>query len=52
MYEVVNDELRIKACGLADLTAEQVSDFLKLWEDGAKIGTLTYSLRVKQGIWC
>lgn len=49
MYEVVNDELRIKACGLADLTAEQVSDFLKLWEDGAKIGTLTVFFESETG---
>lgn len=41
MYEVINEELGIKACGLADLTAEQVNHFLELWEDGAKIGALT-----------
>lgn len=41
MYEVINEELGIKACGLADLTAEQVSHFLGLWEEGAKIGALT-----------
>lgn len=41
MYEVINEELGIKACGLADLTAEQVSHFLGLWEEGATIGTLT-----------
>ena len=41
MYEVINEELGIKACGLADLTAEQVNHFLGLWEDGARIGTLT-----------
>lgn len=27
MYEVINEELGIKACGLADLTAEQVNHF-------------------------
>ena len=41
MYEVINEKLGIKACGLADLTAEQVNCFLGLWEDGARIGTLT-----------
>lgn len=41
MYEVINEKLGIKACGLADLTAEQVGHFLGLWEEGAKIGTLT-----------
>lgn len=41
MYEVINEELKIKACSLGDLTAEQVSYFLEQWENGAKIGTLT-----------
>lgn len=41
MYEVINEELGIKACGLADLTAEQVNHFLGFWEEGARIGTLT-----------
>ena len=41
MYEVINEKLGIKACGLADLTAEQVNHFLGLWEDDARIGTLT-----------
>ena len=41
MYEVINEELGIKACGLGDLTAEQMSSFFGQWEDGAKIGTLT-----------
>lgn len=41
MYEVINEELGIKACKLADLTADQVNRFLGLWEDGVRIGTLT-----------
>ena len=41
MYEMINEKLGIKACGLADLTADQVNHFLGLWEDGAKIGSLT-----------
>lgn len=41
MYEVISEELGIKACNLADLTAEQMGNFLGQWEDGAKIGTLT-----------
>ena len=35
MYEMINEELGIKACGLADLTADQVNHFLGLWEDGS-----------------
>ena len=49
MYEVINAELGIKACGLADLTAEQVNHFLGLWEDGAKIGTLTVFFESETG---
>lgn len=41
MYEIVNEELKIKSCSLGDLTAEQVSCFLEQWEKGAAIGTLT-----------
>lgn len=40
-FEVINEELKIAACGLADLTMEQVHSFLRQWEDGASIGTLT-----------
>ena len=41
MYEVINEKLGIKACGLGDLTAQQMQSFLGQWEDGATIGTLT-----------
>ena len=40
-YEVVNVDLGIAACGLADLTAQQINHFLSQWKDGVKIGTLT-----------
>lgn len=49
MYEVINEELGIKACGLADLTAEDLSYFLKQWEDGAKIGSLILFYDEKTG---
>ena len=41
MYEVIDKELGIVACGLEDLTAEYVAAFLGSWERGAKIGALT-----------
>lgn len=41
MYEVIDKELGILACGLEDLTAEYVAAFLGSWEKGAKIGALT-----------
>lgn len=40
-FEVINEELKIAACRLADLTMEQVQHFLQQWEGGASIGTLT-----------
>ena len=40
-FEVVNEKLKIAACGLADLTMEQVQSFLKQWKEGSTIGTLT-----------
>lgn len=40
-FEIVNEELKIAACRLADLTMEQVSGFLKQWDDDSSIGTLT-----------
>lgn len=40
-FEVINEELKIAACRIADLTMEQVHSFLRQWEDGASIGTLT-----------
>ena len=41
MYEVINKELKIEACRIADLTLDQIESFLRLWDDGAAISTLT-----------
>lgn len=49
MYEVINEKLGIKACGVNDLTIEQVNNFLGLWEDGARIGTLTMFFERENG---
>lgn len=40
-YKVINEELKIASCGLADLTMDQVFGFLKQWDDDSSIGTLT-----------
>ena len=40
-YEVIDEDLRIASCRIADLTMEQVQSFLKLWSDGSSIGSLT-----------
>lgn len=40
-YEVINEELKIAKCSIADLTMGQVHNFLKSWGDDSKIGTLT-----------
>lgn len=39
-YEIINKELGIARCDLADLTFEQVKQFLGKWEPGANIGSL------------
>ncbi len=41
MYEIIEESLKIAACGINDLTLEQAQHFLSLWEDGARLGTLT-----------
>ena len=48
-FEVINETLKIAACGLADLTMDQVQGFLKQWGDGASIGTLTLFYDEKSG---
>ena len=40
-YKVINEELKIASCRIADLTMDQVTAFLKVWDDDSKIGTLT-----------
>lgn len=40
-YEVIDEDLRISSCRIADLTMEQVQSFLKLWSDDSSIGSLT-----------
>lgn len=40
-YEVIDEDLRIASCRIADLTMEQVQSFLKLWSDDSSIGSLT-----------
>ena len=40
-YEMINEELRIASCRIADLTMEQVQSFLKLWSDDSSIGSRT-----------
>jgi len=40
-YKIINEELKIASCSIADLTMEQVVKFLKIWNDNSKIGALT-----------
>ena len=40
-YEVINEDLKVEACGIGDLTLSQIESFLKLCGDGEKIETLT-----------
>lgn len=48
-YEVIDKELKIAACRLADLTMEQTQNFLKQWKEGTRIGTLTLFFDRKSG---
>lgn len=41
MYEVINEELKLEACGIGDLTMDVVSGMLRQWDDGSCISTLT-----------
>lgn len=40
-YQVINEELKIASCHIADLTMKQTDSFLKLWGENASIGQLT-----------
>lgn len=40
-FRMIDEELRIASCCIADLTMEQVAHFLKNWDEGTSIGTLT-----------
>lgn len=41
MYEMINEELGIKACHIADFTTEIVENILGQWREGIKIRELT-----------
>lgn len=41
MYEIIDENLRLASCSIADLTIEQTNEFLSYWEEGASIGALT-----------
>lgn len=40
-YKLVDEELQIYSCSLADLTLEQTADIIRKWEKDARIGELT-----------
>lgn len=44
-YEVIDEDLKVEACEIGDLTLSQIESFLRLWGDGEKIETLTVFLR-------
>lgn len=49
MYEVINEKLGIKACGIADLTEEQTSNFMEQWGEGVRINTLSLFYEKESG---
>ena len=40
-YEVIDEDLKVEACEIGDLTLSQIESFLRLRGDGEKIETLT-----------
>lgn len=40
-YEVIDEDLKVEACEVVDLTLSQIESFLRSWGDGEKIETLT-----------
>lgn len=40
-YQMVNEELQIASCSIADLTAKQAQQFTEQWGGDASLGTLT-----------
>ncbi len=40
-YQIVNEELQIASCSIADLTVKQAQQFTEQWGEGASLGTLT-----------
>ena len=40
-YEVIDEDLKVEACEVGDLTLSQIESFLRLRGDGEKIETLT-----------
>ena len=40
-YEVIDEDLKVEACEVGDLTLSQIESFLRSWGDGEKIETLT-----------
>lgn len=48
-YEIVNEELKIASISLADLTFEKTQEILKQWDNGAKIGTLSFFFHPSDG---
>ncbi len=48
-YEVINEDLNIKACSIGDLTMQQVQHFLRQWKEGSNIGALTLFYELDTG---
>lgn len=40
-YKIIDEDLKLEACGIGDLTAEQANYFLGLWEKDSPLSTLT-----------
>lgn len=49
-YQIINEELKIASCSIADLTMKQAQQFMEQWEEGASLGTLTLFYERETGL--
>ena len=49
-YQMVNEELQIASCSIADLTVKQAQQFTEQWGEGASLGTLTLFYEPDSGL--
>lgn len=49
-YQMVNEELQIASCSIADLTAKQAQQFTEQWGEDASLGTLTLFYEPSNGL--
>ncbi len=49
-YQMINEELQIASCSIADLTVEQARHFFEQWGEDIELGTLTLFYDKESGL--